>query len=1713
MARRASKRTAYLYVFRLSDGKLISERLGLAPDDWQYSDELGASAQTSRFFYHTYMRGYYGDLFRRIKGTYVNELNFGDWQAKSGINPELHQRQADHLKPGDRVELIAINRATGYMGSVQTTMQAAGSDAGLGRDLSWDIAPIKLQPPNLKIWVDRKYNINEGLRKGTIIKDQIIGYEGAALSSDNLIALSTEWLKPDGTDFPVSTDTASSDYGYTGRVAFLSGDNQIVSGSNVGVAQFPIKPGKHLQIIQLPNGANSNQHFYIQVSGEPATGKPIFGSAAKSANFDSTGVHDGKLKARPDRFVPFMVPVFDEKTTEAQRQTYRQLKEENPGQSFEKPAPIYQWVYRPEFQYSLYDLSIDKINRYEKDATDGEDILKATQPIITSSDDLIEILYNLDISKYTPVDYFNTGEEKELIFAIGEQELRAKINEKDKLEFANLEHLASLDAEDFLTIRLYTNKDVGNVLWEYAFGHISLFPGRNSSLSDTYNTIEITADAAAESPVSVNAFLQKGGDNPLYEHLLWDVKGSGTVTPSSTTSTTGSYSTALYLPTVADTTSTVFGRLGSSPNKFYSTTYKILPGVASTINVDSKTGKTVIGGLGEVSWTISVKDAFGNKVQDGTKFLVLASELDISGDKEIINGKATIKFTGNSIAGNNQVIIAVGNASIQETVEVHDVELSFPDLHNVQLNKSVNFTLQATSSYGNLEGLALDVAVHRGEIANPQVILDSSSKTTIPYSSGQYRGFAQLSAKVSGTKRVLSQDFNVVGQGAYLTNNVLVTNGAGSIDLGNGASLDYSSTTDLNIPADPFEDVTSTLVNIFEPPLYALQDFNTDLGQNTEGSVFDISSGIDGVSNNVSMAGSSLKKFNLSWQFNKVASEESFIEIPEHERTSNLSQAGVNFWIKIPDMSNMTSASTLVDWDDYGLQIKLNPDKSLSLIAMQESAHQEIKHPSPIKPGNWHQIAAHLYKGKLRFGVDDEVISADLANPLVAPKSESYAIKIALDNQLNGLNITGLKIFDWQGEAKITYADGTFEQSTTADADGKAKFSLTARPALVAYTRPYEKKTFLAQIGNILVPNAYAGTVKSGCESSYSPIDPNADDATIRMADQYMTMLLECFFKPHVEEAKIAYETSKGFGEAAVALVKRETLEAVYAVLKQQKQNSIVILNCLDAALTGSNSSAVGAACDFITSMLAVGDLRDILLQSWHYHLGHLTGTQDDYDELTAQLSSIGLIASASQLIPGAGQTAGVVATAFVATAKAVAKLLKKVGVAGKTAGRFIAQKLGKIMDNPATDAAQKMDAVKLMAPLLEIGSSLALIYDSEPRLFSFLAHTISSGKALDNIVVWFDRYTKRLEADLIAQNQARFPDWLRFLISEAHAITAKAEGKFVAQLTKLLDGVDIYWPDIPDYTALAPKFNDQLDRFIKLVDDPNYKFPAVANDMDVLRAFITVGELGGSNTVNKFAKHEGYTIGVPKASFDETEFINAFADLPLKNLTPEAQKALAGLINTFDNKIGFPITKGNIAHVLTVADMLKGTKHKVLKIEAIADPLEMLSGTKFAGRRIDIQVEIEVDGVKKIINIEFKNWSSKTWKANLAAAMSKTPKSGGEAAEEAAQEVGQLYTDLLRYMKEGNTGQQWMFTPDVIESGLTKGDMENKIIDKIDELIDDHEGALALEFGIENLDELPIAEKIAWDNRVTKLKEDMRGSGSDGQKFVQIYDFGNISK
>lgn len=311
------------------------------------------------------------------------------------------------------------------------------------------------------------------------------------------------------------------------------------------------------------------------------------------------------------------------------------------------------------------------------------------------------------------------------------------------------------------------------------------------------------------------------------------------------------------------------------------------------------------------------------------------------------------------------------------------------------------------------------------------------------------------------------------------------------------------------------------------------------------------------------------------------------------------------------------------------------------------------------------------------------------------------------------------------------------------------------------------------------------------------------------------------------------------------------------------------------------------------------------------------------------------------------------------------------------------------------------------------------------------------------------------------------------------------------------------------DCEALAPKFNAELDRFINLVDTPDYKFPDVPNDMDVLRAFITVNELGGSNTVRKFATHGGYTLGI--AVFDNVKFIRAFADLDLERLTPDAQRAMASLINSFDHPHGFNITKGNIAHVLMVTDMVKGSKYEVLDIEKVAEQLTTPKGSMFAGRRLDLVVKVNPGAPNELLlNIELKNWSSATWENNLSGLMSRTPKATGEAAQEAAKEVGQPYTDQVRYMRNGNKGHQWMFTPDVIEGGLTKAAMEDKIIGKIEELIDKHASELASEFEIRNITKEP--GKGQWAARRDVLFDALNGDGPDGQKFVAVYDYANIA-
>jgi hypothetical protein len=52
-------------------------------------------------------------------------------------------------------------------------------------------------------------------------------------------------------------------------------------------------------------------------------------------------LNEGILKYRPDEFVPFKVPIFDEAASLLQEQAYKKAKKDQPDKQFIKPKSLY----------------------------------------------------------------------------------------------------------------------------------------------------------------------------------------------------------------------------------------------------------------------------------------------------------------------------------------------------------------------------------------------------------------------------------------------------------------------------------------------------------------------------------------------------------------------------------------------------------------------------------------------------------------------------------------------------------------------------------------------------------------------------------------------------------------------------------------------------------------------------------------------------------------------------------------------------------------------------------------------------------------------------------------------------------------------------------------------------------------------------------------------------------------------------------------------------------------------------------------------------------------------------------------------------------------------------------------------------------------------------------------------------------------------------
>ena len=1021
-----------IYVFRESNGQLVAERRGLTDNEYLN----GVNEDEGKFFFTLHMLGRYEISYAR------GMEEFAQWQAKGRVNPALHQRESDHLRPGERVRIIAINRASGYMGSTITTLQAAGSRTLGGDDqISFKINDIPMSPPNLKIWAERTSTIDQGMTRGDI-REQTIGNEGAGLADDETIAVYTEWLDPLGRPLPETL----SDYGFTGRIARVIAENILEEGAGGAgqVSQFPIKPGKQLQVIRLPERLLSAQHLYIQVSGEPSGRHP---------DFSSSGAQEGILKYRPDRFVPFKVPVYDEDSSLLQEQAYKKAKNDQPEKTFEKPKPVYQWAYRPELQFSIYDLMVDEIRREDTD-DNSQDVLKDDKPVLTSSDAFLKILYDLQTNANDPLEAYSYNGDRELVFALGEQELKATVSkgagEHQKLEFDDLSALSGLEPEDYLSLRLYTNNDAGNILWEWAFEFLAL----DTRYAAYENQTEVTFYVSADNPqVPLQALLvgyaSRDAEDKEPARLLWQVDGGGIISDGNLQSTQiyqdggdlGIFPVDLTLPTQAGSQVIVKTKLLDRDTSARYKTFEVEAGEAKSISLKLDGAAHPLSS-GILNVRANIRDQHGNAVSDGTpvSFKLNGSARIVSADDMTVAGVANVHITGSEFEEPNlTLVVQSGEAIANSKIEIPKLQVELPDFpDNIQPNSRTSVTARVVTGDGTpAANVPVSFNSTYGLFSEQRVFTNEQGEATTTLVSPPASREAKIVAR-TGFAGIASKTYQVVGNSPseittpdlMLVGDVQEENGSFNFIRYDGSTINYDFRTwdEIELTGVEGEQKTLQIGDLSDPnraPIvaYIMNEFDRGVApdatslHNAEGKAIVIAN------DNPMGVGQSYRFFRYYEEDQPLTSTLQVSESPVFKLAGN---TGFRLDAKPTEKGNVLvnayQGTQKLSYDVHG--------RFVYSITTKDGVFEVSS--DPVVQGQWHTVAVRYSDSELTLYVDGQLYTVPASGELVYDNDSG--IKIG-DNYVGLMN--SLRFYDWSSQPLVTFENGSDTATVTLPESGK----------------------------------------------------------------------------------------------------------------------------------------------------------------------------------------------------------------------------------------------------------------------------------------------------------------------------------------------------------------------------------------------------------------------------------------------------------------------------------------------------------------------------------------------------------------------------------------------------------------------------------------------------------------------------------------------------
>lgn len=1676
-----------IYIFRESNGELVLERRGVRDDKFRVKNVNAneVDAEKNAFGYRIKLRGNQDSRLNAGNDSRFDERNLGPgaeyaaWAARSKLEPKFQVRNADLLSPGETVRIVAINRSTGYVGTQRQVIYP-------GAQALYNIAEtITMKPPLLRIWAERKYNVEKGITKDKE-RDYTIGQEGAATRNDTQIVIYTEWLDSDGSPLPSALGrNEGKDFGLTGRLQRVIGPNKL--GQPAGsIYEFGIKPGLQTQVIELPGTGTAPGHLYVHVIGKAINQECIDNASVACANYEDNNPNP-VYSGRPKYATPFYVPLANEssyletlKKFNETRDKLIRLKKNSELKSLIKPKATHTWVQRPEYAFSVLDVAINEIKRTtnEEGGQKVVNISKQSTPLLSASDSLLEVLYQINAGGNVPLSAFDSAEQfkdrYQLVF--GEEESSVTIdNTKQTIAFDNLEQLSQLTSDELLTLRLISNSDPQNVLWEWSFGRFDLLPGN----SGDGNTIKITADDAFYNPPIIHGLLLDG-DSTKPDTVKWLASGASTQ-PAAQVTTEGSFTTTLRLPTEAGSTALVKAVVnGENKSTFHTATYEVIPGIPKYIDVSSS-GKTVVGGLGGIDLQLTVKDEFGNFVADGTPVEVIAENLKYSGNNTLIDGKTTITIAGVEDAGDAlPVHFKVGAQEHTEYITVHDIELSIEDVPPVDVNGQQTITVNATSGFGELTGLELHLANLRGELSENFPIIQGN-QVQVTYNAGQYRGMAQISAKL-GT-RVTSKQFFVKEPNGRprLKSNVLVSDGAGSIDLGNGKYLEYSNETNLEVPGKVGEEVTVDLFSPHMPPLYPLLDYSAEQKQRSLASlgtnkIYDHSSGIDGNGIQAQRINIRSGQYRNAWHL----PENAHIDVRKHRRLQNLTRAGAAFVLNV--QQHPITDTVIAEISTMGLKLSLGADKRLRLDAGQGN----ILVSDPISLNQWYKVAFYNKGAELLLALDDKEYSENITQspPII---DSNYAIRIGQPNvrQENGkleFSVAGLKIYDLNNEVKVAFSNGKFDATATVDSNGFARIPLKAKPAVLAYQRFYEQKTLALRTFEAVFPSAYAANSQdfTACANSLDAVGNDENDPYIAAAEKMINSIIECVIKPKVEEAELKVKTADGVITKGLAVVNAIQYRTLYEGLKLQKDLSVAALNCIDGSVSGNNDTGIGAACDFITSLFLIGDIRDMYIQAFNS-----VWDPENYDSTVRTLAVLGTVTTLF-VVTGAGTAVD----GAISAAKIFVKQLRRLGPAGIKLKKLVSDYIDARVVS-ASSPAKGAAAIEIAGGFLQLGAFITLEGENLKPILNLMSDGIDS---VTDMEVWFrfiNKYANKA-ASLVAENNLTTPEQLlAFLVSSAHAGVGKLiTPKYIVDLTDALKKAIKEPFDKKVGSLNGSTIGRAFTNTIKALEEGAANGAKTIDDFafedDTWRALMNAYDVGGEKALRDLRQFQGFNLGLGEGSYKF--FLRTIGDFDLSKMDSNAAMQLERIFVGF--QANFAKSQGSSHQLLDIITEVNAGK--IIKEVEAPRRIKASNGEDISNRVYDY---IIIDGNGVEVFVENKAWGALNFDQNLKRAMEWKPPKGVDANDVEIDDLipGQLYTDIVEFSKNGFKGVQWRFDPRM-------AGQEGEIIKKMVDLVDENKKRFATHLGFLKKGKI---DEVKWEEFIEETLP------LELKKFVKIAEYG----